>query len=42
MSDQPTARSRPGERVLSLRGISRHFGAVSTLTDFLEDTHDPR
>ncbi|WP_144114212.1 ATP-binding cassette domain-containing protein [Paraburkholderia sp. BCC1886] len=33
MTDKLTARSSPGELVLSLRGVSKHFGAVSALTD---------
>ncbi|MBN9077264.1 MAG: sugar ABC transporter ATP-binding protein [Rhizobiales bacterium 65-79] len=31
--------SAPGERVLSLRGVSKHFGAVSALTDVDLDVH---
>ena len=32
-------RSTPGQLVLSLRGISKHFGAVSALTDIEMDVH---
>jgi D-xylose transport system ATP-binding protein len=39
MTDNPTTRSRPGELVLSLRGVSKHFGAVSALTDIELDVH---
>jgi D-xylose transport system ATP-binding protein len=34
-----TATLRQGEPVLSLRGISKHFGAVSALTDINLDVH---
>src|SRR3954468_23075358 len=33
MTDKPTARAERGELVLSLRNISKKFGAVSALTD---------
>src|SRR5258708_28752430 len=39
MTDNSTTRSRPGELVLSLRGVSKHFGAVSALTDIELDVH---
>src|SRR5258706_12892081 len=39
MSDNFTHRSRPGNLVLSLRGISKNFGAVSALTDIELDVH---
>ena len=39
MIDNPTARSSSGELVLSLRGVSKHFGAVSALTDIELDVH---
>jgi D-xylose transport system ATP-binding protein len=39
MTDDSTTRSRRGELVLSLRGISKHFGAVSALTDIELDVH---
>ena len=39
MTDNSTARSRRGELVLSLRGVSKHFGAVSALTDIELDVH---
>src|SRR5262245_430492 len=35
----PAARSAPGQLVLSLRGISKNFGAVSALTDIELDVH---
>jgi D-xylose transport system ATP-binding protein len=35
-ADEPVS---PGELVLSLRGISKHFGAVSALTDIDLDVH---
>src|SRR5437763_5474610 len=37
MNDDSTA--QPGQPVLSLRGISKHFGAVSALTDIDLDVH---
>ncbi|TLU74468.1 ATP-binding cassette domain-containing protein [Lichenicoccus roseus] len=37
--DDPTLLARRGELVLSLRGISKHFGAVSALTDIELDVH---
>jgi len=39
MTDNPTTRSERGELVLSLRGVSKHFGAVSALTDIELDVH---
>ena len=39
MTGNSTTRSKPGELVLSLRGISKHFGAVSALTDIELDVH---
>ena len=39
MTDNPTTRSGRGELVLSLRGVSKHFGAVSALTDIELDVH---
>jgi D-xylose transport system ATP-binding protein len=39
MTDNSTTSSRPGELVLSLRGVSKHFGAVSALTDIELDVH---
>src|SRR5256885_2662880 len=39
MPGSDTTRSKPGELVLSLRGISKHFGAVSALTDIELDVH---
>ena len=33
MTDNSKTRTGPGEVVLSLRGVSKHFGAVSALTD---------
>ena len=39
MTDNATTRSRLGELVLSLRGVSKHFGAVSALTDIELDVH---
>src|SRR5580700_8249246 len=39
MTDNSTISSRPGELVLSLRGVSKHFGAVSALTDIELDVH---
>jgi D-xylose transport system ATP-binding protein len=39
MTDNPTTRSTRGELVLSLRGVSKHFGAVSALTDIELDVH---
>ena len=39
MTDNSTPRAKPGELVLSLRGVSKHFGAVSALTDIELDVH---
>jgi D-xylose transport system ATP-binding protein len=39
MTDNSAARSTRGELVLSLRGVSKHFGAVSALTDIELDVH---
>src|SRR5471032_3186583 len=39
MTDNSTTRSTRGELVLSLRGVSKHFGAVSALTDIDLDVH---
>ena len=39
MTDNSTTRSTRGELVLSLRGVSKHFGAVSALTDIELDVH---
>jgi len=39
MSDNSTHRSRAGKLVLSLRGVSKNFGAVSALTDIELDVH---
>src|SRR3978361_2256715 len=39
MTDDSTTRSRRGELGLSLRGVSKHFGAVSALTDIELDVH---
>ncbi|MGN6652426.1 ATP-binding cassette domain-containing protein [Trinickia sp.] len=39
MTDRPTTRAKTGELVLSLRGVSKHFGAVSALTDIELDVH---
>src|SRR6202046_2697536 len=39
MTDDSTTRSRPGELVLSLRAVSKHFGAVSALTDIELTVH---
>ena len=39
MTDNSTTSSRPGELVLSLRAVSKHFGAVSALTDIELDVH---
>ena len=39
MTDNSTISSGPGELVLSLRGVSKHFGAVSALTDIELDVH---
>src|ERR1700675_5113820 len=39
MTDNSTSRSTRGELVLSLRGVSKHFGAVSALTDIELDVH---
>ncbi|MBB2926797.1 ATP-binding cassette domain-containing protein [Paraburkholderia silvatlantica] len=38
-TNRATTRGASGERVLSLRGISKHFGAVSALTDIELDVH---
>ncbi len=37
--DSTTTRAAPGELVLSLRGISKQFGAVSALSDIELDVH---
>jgi D-xylose transport system ATP-binding protein len=39
MTDNSNTRSTRGELVLSLRGVSKHFGAVSALTDIELDVH---
>ncbi|NLR97913.1 sugar ABC transporter ATP-binding protein [Rhizobium sp. P38BS-XIX] len=39
MSDASDQRAPSGEPVLSLKGISKHFGAVSALTDINLDVH---
>ncbi|HET7412117.1 MAG TPA: ATP-binding cassette domain-containing protein [Pararhizobium sp.] len=39
MTDASSASSPPGELVLSLRGISKNFGAVSALTEIELDVH---
>ncbi|TCU03631.1 monosaccharide ABC transporter ATP-binding protein (CUT2 family) [Rhizobium sullae] len=39
MTDAPDQTTSAGELVLSLRGISKHFGAVSALTDIDLDVH---
>ena len=39
MAEPATPRSAPGKLVLSLRGISKNFGAVSALTDIELDVH---
>jgi D-xylose transport system ATP-binding protein len=39
MSDPSSTAPRPGEPVLSLRGVSKNFGAVSALTDIELDVH---
>ncbi|WP_175836683.1 ATP-binding cassette domain-containing protein [Burkholderia anthina] len=39
MTDNSTKRRSPGKLVLSLRNISKHFGAVSALTDIELDVH---
>ena len=39
MTDNSTISSGPGELVLSLRDVSKHFGAVSALTDIELDVH---
>lgn len=39
MTDNSTKRPAPGKLVLSLRNISKHFGAVSALTDIELDVH---
>ena len=39
MTDTLQGAPAPGEPVLSLRGISKHFGAVSALTDIDLDVH---
>ncbi len=39
MNDRSTARTEAGQPVISLRGVSKHFGAVSALTDIELDVH---
>ena len=39
MIDNASTRAREGRPVLSLRGVSKHFGAVSALTDIELDVH---
>src|SRR2546428_13336943 len=39
MTDHSMTRTPPGDLVLSLRGISKNFGAVSALTDVELDVH---
>lgn len=39
MNDNPLSRRPRGELVLSLRGVSKNFGAVSALTDIELDVH---
>src|SRR5471032_2171464 len=39
MTDNSTTRSTRGELVLSLRGVSKHFGAVSAVTNIDLDVH---
>lgn len=39
MTDNSTKRPAPGKLVLSLRNVSKHFGAVSALTDIELDVH---
>jgi D-xylose transport system ATP-binding protein len=39
MADNSATRPVPGKLVLSLRGISKNFGAVSALTDIELDVH---
>src|SRR5260370_34885315 len=39
MNANAPTRSRLGELVLSLRGVSKHFGAVSALTGIELDVH---
>src|SRR6186713_565080 len=39
MTDISEEKAPVGELVLSLRGISKHFGAVSALTDIELDVH---
>lgn len=39
MTDDLKVRRRPGKLVLSLRGVSKNFGAVSALTDIELDVH---
>ncbi|MFS8056212.1 ATP-binding cassette domain-containing protein [Rhizobium sp. BR 317] len=39
MTDAPDQTAATGELVLSLRGVSKHFGAVSALTDIDLDVH---
>ena len=39
MTDASDQRAPTGEPVLSLRGVSKHFGAVSALTDINLDVH---
>ncbi len=39
MSAQPVSRSDPGPVILTLRGVTKHFGAVAALTDIDFDVH---
>jgi D-xylose transport system ATP-binding protein len=39
MTDAPAREAANGEPVLSLRGVSKNFGAVSALTDIELDVH---
>ena len=39
MTDTTKNPANPGETVLSLRGVSKHFGAISALTDINLDVH---
>src|SRR3954465_11620258 len=39
MSHSPPPAAAPGELVLSLHNVSKHFGAVSALTDVDLDVH---
>ncbi len=39
MSAQPVSRSDPGPVILTLRGVTKHFGAVAALTDIDLDVH---